>query len=121
MLLDLFLLLAFQLLGELLVFLLALPVPGPVVGLVLLFALCLIRRRVPATLETTARALLAHLSLLFVPAGVGVMLHFARIATEWPAILAALVLSTWIAVAVSGRLFAALLARTRAPAAEDRP
>lgn len=56
--------------------------------------------------------LLSHLSLLFVPAGVGVMLHLGRIAEEWPAILAALLLSTWLAVAVTGLLFARLVGAT---------
>ncbi|MCL6609300.1 MAG: CidA/LrgA family protein [Geminicoccaceae bacterium] len=109
---DLSILLACQLAGELLVFLAGLPVPGPVLGFLLLFLLCLARGRVPAGLETTAPVLLSHLSLLFVPAGVGVMLHLGRIAEEWPAILAALLLSTWLAVAVTGLLFARLAAAT---------
>jgi len=109
---DLLILLACQLAGELLVFLAGLPMPGPVLGLLLLFLLCLARGRVPAGLETTAPVLLSHLSLLFVPAGVGVMLHLARIAEEWPAILAALLLSTWLAIAVTGLLFARLATST---------
>jgi putative effector of murein hydrolase LrgA (UPF0299 family) len=109
---DLLILLACQLAGELLVFLAGLPVPGPVLGFLLLFLLCLARGRVLAGLETTAPVLLSHLSLLFVPAGVGVMLHLGRIAEEWPAILAALLLSTWLAIAVTGLLFARLATST---------
>ncbi|MCS7269148.1 MAG: CidA/LrgA family protein [Geminicoccaceae bacterium] len=112
---DFLLLLSFQLLGELLVFSLALPVPGPVLGLLALFLLCLVLGRVPAGLEGTAPALLSHLSLLFVPAGVGVMLHLGRIAAEWWAILAAVLLSTWLAVAVTGTILARLLPRSAAP------
>jgi len=107
---DLLILLACQLAGELLVFLAGLPVPGPVLGFLLLFLLC--RGRVPATLETTAPVLLSDLSLLFVPAGVGVMLHLARIAEEWPAILAALLLSTWLTIGLTGLLFARLAGAT---------
>lgn len=110
---DLLVLLACQLAGELLVFLAGLPVPGPVLGFLLLFAICLLRRRPPGGLETTAPALLSHLSLLFVPAGVGVMLHLGRIAAEWPAILAALLLSTWLALAVTGLLLARMLPAAR--------
>ena len=109
---DLLILLACQLAGELLVFLAGLPMPGPVLGLLLLVLLCLARGRVPAALETTAPVLLSHLSLLFVPAGVGVMLHLARIAEEWPAILAALLLSTWLTIAVAGLLFVRLVGST---------
>ncbi len=106
---DLLILLTCQLAGELLVFLAGVPIPGPVLGLVLLLSICFARGRVAARLESTAPALLSHLSLLFVPAGVGVMLHLGRIAAEWPAILAALVLSTWLAVAATGLVLARLL------------
>lgn len=57
------------------------------------------RGRVPAGPETTARALLSHFSLLFVPAGVGVVLPLGRIAATRPAILAALPLATGLTVA----------------------
>lgn len=106
---DLLILLSCQLAGEASVFFLELPVPGPVIGFLLLFSICLVRGRIPAGLETTAPVLLSHLSLLFVPAGVGVILHLSRIAEEWPAILTALLLSTWLAVAVTGLVLARLL------------
>ena len=59
----------------------------------------------PDRLRQTAETLLQHLSLLFVPAGVGVMLHAARIQAEWPAIVAALVVSTLLTIAVSALVF----------------
>lgn len=98
---SLTLLLACQLVGEVVVRYVGLPIPGPVLGMVLLFVGLLIRRGVPAPLQQTATGLLSHLSLLFVPAGVGVMLHVARIQDAWLAIGAALVGSTLIAVAVT--------------------
>ena len=101
MILDLFLLLLLQLAGEAIAFWTRLPVPGPVIGLVLLILVLSLLRRPTATLEQTAIGLLQHLSLLFVPAGVGVMLYTARIAAEWPAILLALLLSTWLTMAVT--------------------
>jgi putative effector of murein hydrolase LrgA (UPF0299 family) len=94
MILDLILLLLCQLAGQALAFWSGLPVPGPVLGLVLLVGLLAALGRAPGSLETTTAGLLRHLSLLFVPAGVGVMLHAGRLAAEWPAILAALVLGT---------------------------
>ena len=56
-----------QLLGELVVTALGLPVPGPVLGMALLFAGLLTYGSVPADLASTADALLSNLSLLFVP------------------------------------------------------
>jgi holin-like protein len=118
-LLDLLILLACQLAGELLVHLAGLPVPGPVAGLVCLLALCAVRGRPPGTLDDTAPGLLSHLSLLFVPAGVGVMLHGPTIAAEWPALLAALLLSTWLAIAVTAALLSRLLRHAAEPAEEE--
>jgi holin-like protein len=94
-------LLVFQTIGEVLSFSLALPIPGPVLGMALLLVLLLAR---PATIEAlrpTSVELLKHLSLLFVPAGVGVMLHVTRIADEWLAIAVALLVSTGLAIAVT--------------------
>ncbi len=94
-------LLVFQCIGEFIVALLRIPVPGPVVGMVLLFLALRWRARNPDSLDRAAQGLLQHLSLLFVPAGVGVMLHLARLAHEWLAIAVALVISTVLAIAAS--------------------
>ena len=101
MIFDLTILLLCQLLGEAVAFATGLPVPGPVLGLALLALLLTLLGRAPGSLEGTAHGLLQHLSLLFVPAGVGVMLYGARIASEWLAIAGALVVSTLLALAVT--------------------
>ncbi len=99
------LLLVYQLVGEMLVLYFRLPVPGPVIGMLLLFLSLCVRGGLSAKLRTdlsgTANSLLQHLSLLFVPAGTGIMLHFSRVAGEWPAILIALTVSTALALAVT--------------------
>jgi holin-like protein len=110
------LLLLFQLAGEAIALFFALPVPGPVIGMALLFAALAWRHGPSAELRTTAQSLLQHLSLLFVPAGVGVMLHFQRIADEWLPIVVALVASTFITIAVTALVLRALHAHE-----EDRP
>ena len=92
-------LLIFQLLGETLVLLSGVPVPGPVVGLALLLLTLVLRPSVLDTVKPTAQALLQHLSLLFVPAGVGVMLHLQRLGDEALAIGVALVVSTLVGLA----------------------
>lgn len=96
-------LLVYQLVGEVTVRLVGLPIPGPVLGMVMLFITLLVRGRTPESLSTASTALLSHLSLLFVPAGVGMMVHFDRIAEEWLPITLALFLSTVITmVATAG-------------------
>lgn len=95
------LLLLFQLAGEAIALFFALPVPGPVIGMGLLFATLALRGGVAPDLRQTAQNLLQHLSLLFVPAGVGVMLHVERIASEWLPIVIALIVSTFAAIAVT--------------------
>lgn len=90
------LLLVYQLVGEITVRLLGLPIPGPVLGMVMLFITLFVRKRTPASLDQASSALLSHLSLLFVPAGVGMIVHFERIADEWLPIALALLLSTII-------------------------
>lgn len=115
-------LLVFQLLGEALVRTLGLPVPGPVLGLALLLPLLAWRPAVLAMVRPTAQTLLQHLSLLFVPAGVGVMLHLNRIEEEALAIGVALVLSTWVGLVVAALTLQWLMRLTQAaPPPEDRP
>ena len=99
------LLLSCQLAGELPARLCGLPVPGPVLGLVLLFIICAVRGAMPHALRETAQTILRHLSLLFVPAGVGVMVHAARIESEWIAILVALLVSAVLTIAVTALVF----------------
>lgn len=95
------LLLLYQLVGELAVRTLALPIPGPVIGMALLFVMLIVRGRVEDGLRNGAGALLQHLSLLFVPAGVGVMLHVQRVANEWLPIVASLIVSTFAGMTVT--------------------
>lgn len=109
-------LLVFQCVGEAIAWGTGVPVPGPVLGLVLLLAALLLRGDVPESLAVTADGLARHLSLLFVPAGTGVMLHVAQIESEWLPIAVALVVSTVLAIAVSAVTFQWLLRRREGPA-----
>lgn len=96
------LLLLFQLAGEAISLIFNLPIPGPVIGMALLFA----------PQRQTAQNLLQHLSLLFVPAGVGVMLHGQRMADEWLPIVVALVISTFLTIAVTAWVLRMLVKRS---------
>ena len=86
-------LLAFQSAGELLSRGLQLPFPGPVVGMLLLLV-ALRWQVVRDPVSSCADFLLAHLSLLFVPVGVGVMTHFSLVSQYGFRMLAVVVLST---------------------------
>jgi len=113
-------LLVYQCIGEILVHWTGLPVPGPVVGMVLLFVTLVVRKGASESLQGSASSLLSHLSLLFVPAGVGVMQHFDRVTTEWLPIAAALLVSTVLTLAVTALVMRHLLERQeRRSAAHD--
>lgn len=101
-------LLVLQSAGELLAHALRLPFPGPVVGLVLLL-IALRFEAVRTPVAACADFLLAHLSLLFVPVGVGVMTHLGLIGEYGARMLAVIVLSTWIGLAVTALVLRALL------------
>jgi holin-like protein len=94
-----------QLIGELIVVLLGLPLPGPVLGLVFLLIGLLLIGRIPDSVRQVSSGLLANLSLLFVPAGVGLVLHFDLLAEEWWIILLALIFSTLLAALVTALMF----------------
>ena len=106
-------LLLYQLTGEILAHVLDLPVPGPVIGMALLFMTLVIRghgeRPIPKALQQTASTLLQHLSLLFVPAGTGVMLYLQLIVDEWLPISVALIVSTLGAMAVTALILRSLI------------
>jgi holin-like protein len=94
-------LLVFQTIGEGLAYAFSLPVPGPVIGMVLLFVFLLIKKDAAKKLAPVSLELLKHLSLLFIPAGVGIMVHAQRVASEWLPIAVALVASTIVSIAVT--------------------
>lgn len=107
-------LLVFQLLGEIITMLLGLKIPGPVLGMILLFGTLLSIRRVPESLRFSSSHLLSHLSLLFVPAGVGVVTHLQRIGSEWLPIVVTLFVSTLVSMAVTAWVMQWMIRQLRA-------
>ena len=93
-------LLVFQSAGELLARGLGLPLPGPVIGMVLLL-LALRWPAVQTPVAVCADFLLSHLSLLFVPVGVGVMTHLSLVSQYGVRMLVVVLLSTLAGLAVT--------------------
>ncbi|MCP5269253.1 MAG: CidA/LrgA family protein [Zoogloeaceae bacterium] len=107
-------LLVFQLIGEVIARGLNLPVPGPVIGMLLLFLALALRGGPAPELQSTSQGLLQHLSLLFVPAGTGIIVHMHRVADEWVPLLASLLISTVVTLAVTALIMRLLARRTPA-------
>jgi holin-like protein len=97
-----------QLAGEAAVRALDLPVPGPVVGMVILFALLIAKAPLPAMMQDTADGILRHLSLLFVPAGVGLVNNLDRLGADGLKLLVVVIFSTAIALAITAVVFAGI-------------
>jgi holin-like protein len=124
---SLSLILLCQLAGEVTVRGLSWPMPGPVVGLLFLLLLLLARDRFAVLargplqqngVENASRGLLAHLSLLFVPAGVGVMQKLDVVAERGIALVAVLAISVALTLLVTVTTFLVagrLLAHGRSP------
>jgi holin-like protein len=99
-----------QLVGEALRQTLHLPLPGPLIGMVLLTMLLVARgsagaaaeRAIPPSLLSAANGLIVNMGLLFVPAGVGIIAELDVLRREWLAILAGLVVSTVLGLIVTG-------------------
>jgi holin-like protein len=114
-------LLCCQLLGEVLARALHLPVPGPVIGMALLFSALLARDSVAGRdgaapeagsgLGQTADGLLGNLGLLFIPAGVGVVVYLPQLARDWAPLSLAVVAGTLAGIGFTGRLAQILMRR----------
>ena len=101
----------FQFAGEALARLAGLPVPGPVGGFALLVLAALAWPALQREVEEVADLLLRHLSLLFVPTGVGVLQYLDLLRREWLPLLAVIVISTALTLAVSALAFTAMARR----------
>jgi putative effector of murein hydrolase LrgA (UPF0299 family) len=99
-----------QLAGEFIVRAFALPLPGPVLGMFLLLAALIIRggkgaKAIPTQLAAAADGLLGHLSLLFVPASVGLMRYFGVLEANAVTLILAIAVSTALAQAATALTF----------------
>lgn len=101
----------FQLLGTVLSVLFLPMLPGPIIGMLLLFAYLLTRGEVSESLSEAASSLLRYLPLILVPPAVGVMAYSRDIAADFWAVVGALVLSLLLSVVFAGWLMQKLIER----------
>ena len=107
-----FVILLFQLIGEVIQKLFALVIPGPVIGLIfLLFPLIYLRRvkmkkilNLKKDVMSTATAITSYLSLLFVPIGVGVVMHISYLEKNLYQVLGVVVIGTMLTVGITAKL-----------------
>ncbi len=104
-----------QLLGEVVAHGFGWPLPGPVLGMLLLLVFLSLRGRIAKmvpelgkTLDSTGKGLLAHLSLLFIPASVGVVQRLDVVAQHGVGLAVALVVSTFATLVVTVVTFVAV-------------
>ena len=91
--------------GEFLVDLLALPIPGAIIGMLLLLLLCTLIGAEPKPMREVAPLLLSHMNLLFLPASVGVVTLASVVSGQSIYIVITVFASTFLAFAVCGLIF----------------
>lgn len=106
-------LLGFQLIGEIIVRISNLPVPAPVMGMILLFLFLLFRRGTPHFLAENVPKLMSVLTILFIPAGVGVIQYFDLLEEHFLALFLAVFIGLFITHLFSAWLLKTLLIRKR--------
>ena len=107
-----FVILLYQLIGEVIQKFFALVIPGPVIGLIfLLFTLIYLKRvkmkkilNVKKYVMSTATAITSYLSLLFVPIGVGVVMHISYLEKNLYQVLGVVVIGTMLTVGITAKL-----------------
>lgn len=103
-----------NILGEALVRLSGLPLPGPLVGMLLMLAALIAYGRVPTGLRDTCHHSLKHLMLLFIPLVAGIMVYFGELARDWLPFLLACVVGVALTIVVTALAFGWMLKRSRA-------
>ncbi|MGH1455654.1 MAG: CidA/LrgA family protein [Alphaproteobacteria bacterium] len=82
-----------------------LPVPGSIIGMLILFCGLLVRKGVSPSVDKVSMGLISVMGMLFVPAGVGISQYFDLLAREWPLVFFAGMSTTLLSLAVTAFLF----------------
>ena len=106
---GLFILLFFQVLGEAGNQLLGLPLPGTILGMLLLFGALCVAKTVPDDLQASTDSLISHLGLLLIPAATGFGYYLIKVQDQILPIAIAASVGTALAIAFTGILMNALV------------
>ncbi|RTZ48279.1 CidA/LrgA family protein [Candidimonas sp. SYP-B2681] len=103
-----------QIVGELIARVTGLPLPGPLIGMLLLLLALIVHGRVPIGMRDTCHHSLKHLMLLFIPLVAGIMMYFDRLAHEWIPFLVACMGGVALTMVITAVTFRWVLNRSRA-------
>ena len=113
---SIFIILLFQLLGEFIQKVFELSIPGPVIGLIFLLSVMLITKKInkqdtgfETKLVNSAENLLTYLPLLFIPVGVGVVMHLSLLEENLVSVILIIIIGTLLTLALTGFVFEKLL------------
>lgn len=94
-----------QLVGEIVVHFVNIPIPSSVLGMVILLTVLLIKGNLSDALDNTASIFIKYIGLLFIPAGAGISMYLHLIAEQWHVILLASFTSTIITLVLTAFAF----------------
>ena len=113
---SIFIILLFQLIGEFIQEVFELSIPGPVIGLIFLLSVMLIIKKInkqdtgfETKLVNSAENLLTYLPLLFIPVGVGVVMHLSLLEENLVSVILIIIIGTLLTLALTGFVFEKLL------------
>ena len=110
---GLLVLLVCQCAGEAIKAYFGLSLPGPVLGMFILFAGLLLLQDIPDAVAKTSRTLIPLLGLMFLPAAAGLFFLGSKYADQWPAIIAAVVIGSLLSLMFNGLLMTFLARKKR--------
>lgn len=93
---------AFSFMGELLHYLLPLPIPASIYGIVLLFAALELKWIKVKHIREVSAFLIAVMPVMFIPAAVGLMDSWSAIGSHWLEYVFVMVITTFSVMAVAG-------------------
>lgn len=102
-----------QITGDTIAHLFSLPIPGAVIGMVLLLFILIAKGGISEPLLQTSQTLFPLLPLLLIPASVGVVAYLDLLEKEWIGIIAALVLSLVASFLITPFIFQRLIQITQ--------
>lgn len=120
MLKSVFVILFYQLIGEFTQKFFELSIPGPVIGLLLLLFTLLLLKKVEfkvniltKDLFNSAQTLLDYLPLLFIPVGVGVVMHLSFLEDNLVSVLLVIILGTLLTLGITGFIMEKILTKSK--------